>query len=699
MILAPTSASYKKLLLPGLVNGIDCSLIEVLIGFCHANLAHNQQSRYGLQDVIRAYHTHLDISIQLIKLFKVRFDPVLKHREGNYQILLDETNRIIENFSSGRRFLDELRREIFNCGLSFVSNTLKTNFFIPDKLALAFRLDPAYLGELSNMATQALPADRPFRVTYFHSELGMGFHIGFSDIARGGWRTIMTKGRDDYETSASTVFKECYLLAHTQHLKNKDIYQGGSKMVTILNVGDEYNIENINKFLYELQRGFINALLDIYLTEKGKPKNPLVVDYYSEDETIELGPGENLHNVMAERIADVAEKRGYFLGAGIISSKKAGINHKAYGVTSIGLVKFAEVSMKELGVDIYKDPFTIKFTGGPNGDVTGNTMSQLLDQCPFVMVNMIKDETAVFYDPLGADKKELKRILLKEDLKGLNPDTLHRGGFILYRHKTKMDGLRKLYKKVVCCSAGLIESWISNDEFHHEFDHMIFNVSADIFIPADGRPDTIDMNSFHRFINEDGSLLNRVIIESANSFITPPASVELQKRGMIIIGNASANKCGVISSSYEIIADLLLSKEEFLSIKDVYVSQVISILKKRAEDEARLIFERFKKAQGRLLYTEISNAICAEINAHYARLFDFFRQNSSYCDKPLYRKAILSHLPEIIKNNKKFDNRIDSLPLKYKAAILASEIASSLVYSGDNKATFIHMVEGHLSRI
>ena len=57
---------------------------------------------------------------------------------------------------------------------------------------------------------------------------------------------------------------------------------------------------------------------------------------------------------------------------------------------------------------------------------------------------------------------------------------------------------------------------------------------------------------------------------------------------------------------------------------------------------------RQREAGGALLYTEISNAISTEINAHYARLFSFFQQHPDLCTKPLYRKAILAHLPRLL---------------------------------------------------
>jgi len=100
-----------------------------------------------------------------------------------------------------------------------------------------------------------------------------------------------------------------------------------------------------------------------------------------------------------------------------------------------------------------------------------------------------------------------------------------------------------------------------------------------------------------------------------------------------------------------------------------------------------------------VLYTDVSTAISQEINAHYSRLFSFFQQNPFLCKKPLYRKAILQHLPRLIGKTSHFRKRIDALPEKIKYAILASEIASSMVYMGNEEANYIEMVEGHLGQL
>ncbi len=698
-ILRSCSQTYRELIPTGLASGTDAALVCAFVGFCHTNMAHNHPDTHDLEGVMRAFHNHPDIALQLVKLFRVRFDPEQEQRETAYARLLAETQQLIEGYNTGRRFLDDFRRRIFTCALIFVRNTLKTNFFVPEKHALAFRLDPVYLEELGSDFTSDLPAERPFRITYFYGRYGSGYHIGFSDIARGGWRTLITQGRDDYVTAANTLFKENYVLAHTQHLKNKDIYEGGSKMVAVLDAGGNLDKELLIPRLYKLQYGFTNAFLDIYVTENGKARDPRVVDYYGEDEPIELGPDENMHDVMVEQIARQAVRRGYLLGSGIMSSKKVGINHKEFGVTSTGVVRFAEVAMQHLGIDMHREPFSVKLTGGPNGDVAGNAMRLILERCPQARISLIVDGTGALYDPQGADHQALSAIVLQQDLDAYAPQALHPGGFILYRNQTRQEGLRTLFRKVSCCETGLQEEWITNDEFFRTYNQLIFSVETDLFIPAGGRPETLDEKNMERFFDAEGRPSARLIVEGANSFITPAARLELQRRGVVVLRDASANKCGVISSSYEIIANLMLSEEEFLANKQEYVADVIDILNRRAEDEAELIFSRAAKSPAPVLYTAISDRISQEINAHYARLFRYFQENPQLCDKPLYRKAILQHLPRLLARADHFRSRVDALPDKIKYAILASEIASSLVYKSNEEAAYQEMIEGHLAQL
>jgi len=699
-LLATTSHVYREFVTVGLMSGAEAALVNAFIGFCHTSLAHSQPDRFGLDEVQGAFHVNPQITLQLLALFRARFDPALADRPAVYADALAKAEAAVAGYNTGRRYLDALRREIFRCCLIFIRHTLKTNAFVTEKQALAFRLDPAYLAELGPEFTADLPAGSPFRITFFFSRAGFGYHIGFSEIARGGWRTVIARSQDDLVTSANTLFRETFVLAHTQHAKNKDIYEGGSKMVVLLDASDlqqasEQAVETIR--LYKLQYGITGAFLDLFVTRDGVVANPEVIDYYREDEAIELGPDENMHDVMIEAVARLAKRRGYLLGAGIMSSKQAGINHKEYGVTSTGVVTFAEIVMRELGIDLRHDPCRIKLTGGPNGDVAGNAIRLLLERAPGARFVLILDGTAALIDPSGADPDELRRIVLKHDLDAFDPQALNPGGTMLLRSGSRQDGLKTLYRRVTKTEAGVREEWVSSDEFAREYLELVFSVPADLFIPAGGRPETIDRDNWMRFLLPDGTPSARAIVEGANSFLTPEARVELQGKGVLIMRDAAANKCGVISSSYEIIANLLLSDDEFLAHKERYVRDVLAILEKRAGDEARLILRRHRE-KPELLCTEISDALSGEINAHYARLFRYFLENPELPLRQPYRRVLLAHLPAMLREEPRFRHRLTRLPAKYRAAILAAEIGSSMVYLGDREADFEDAVRLHIQR-
>ena len=697
-ILATESPAYQDFVLTGVMSGEEASLVNAFIGFCHTNCAHNQPHRYTLEDVVRAFHSHPGMALALVRLFATRFDPEVAEREARYSAELQEVEREVASYNTGHRQLDDFRRSVFQTALVFVKRTLKTNFYVAEKHALAFRLDPAYLEDLGPTFTGDLPAQRPFRVTFFFARSGLGYHIGFADIARGGWRTIFAKTRDDYVTVANTLFRENYVLAHTQHLKNKDIYEGGSKMVCVLYAPEVETREQLAQRLHKLQWGLANAFLDVFVTEAGR-KDPRVVDYYGEEEPIELGPDENMHDEMIEAIAELSVRRGYVLGSGIMSSKKVGINHKQYGVTSLGVVTFAEIAMREQGIDIRRDPFSVKLTGGPNGDVAGNALRLLLERCPRISIRLVVDGTAALVDPAGIDRDALSRIVLRADADGFDVERLSPGGFVLYRNVRRTEGLRELYRRVERTASGLREDWVTVDEFHREIDALLFTVAADLFIPGGGRPETIDKDNWRRFLGPDGAPSARVIIEGANSFITPEARLRLQEAGAVVLRDASANKCGVISSSYEIIGNLLLSAPEFIEHKEEYVRGVLEILERRAADEARLIMRRHREHGGKRPFTEISDAISLEINANKARLFAFFQSRPDLAEKPLYEGVLLAHLPRIVRETPGWRNRIGRLPPKYRSAILAAEIGAAMVYRSPLEPDFASALEQYVAQL
>jgi len=126
-----------------ILTGEEAYLTEALIAFSHTMLSHSQPDRFDLEMVRAAFYGHPDIVLMLINLFRIRFDPQMEDRHEIYRNTLAEVERTVCGYTSGQRYLDEIRRTIFKTALLLISHTLKTNFFIPEKHALVFRLDPA----------------------------------------------------------------------------------------------------------------------------------------------------------------------------------------------------------------------------------------------------------------------------------------------------------------------------------------------------------------------------------------------------------------------------------------------------------------------------------------------------------------------------------------------------------------------------
>ena len=117
--------------------------------------------------------------------------------------------------------------------------------------------------------------------------------------------------------------------------------------------------------------------------EDGTLLEPSIVDYWKKPEYIYLGPDENISVEMLVWIANYAVKCKYQPGRSFISSKPgSGINHKEFGVTSYGIHVYLKEVLRYLKIDPEKQSFTLKLSGGPDGDVAGNEILNLYRSYP-----------------------------------------------------------------------------------------------------------------------------------------------------------------------------------------------------------------------------------------------------------------------------------------------------------------------------
>ena len=663
----------------------DANFIRAVGEFVHGQLAFVDRNAYNYDDIFRFLALYPALSARLAAAFRRRFAP---GNTSDEPLHLQEFEAETARINSGDPDKDHLVRNVFRAAADFLAHIRKTNFFAPEKSALSFRLDPGFMQfylQLGNGYAEAFPPERPHGVFFFHRRGAIGYQIRFSEIARGGWRTVIPmrsanelEAFDNYAAAKDELFREVYVLAHTQHLKNKDIYEGGSKMITLLDPVESRT--GIKPMLWQAQRCIFQAFLTlINYDENGRLRDQTVTDRLGRREIIEIGPDENMFDPMILWMGEYAAEQGYTLGSGIISGKPgAGINHKEYGVTSFGVHQYLLKTLEELGIDPTRDEFSIKISGGPAGDVAGNELKLLLagDDAgrplyPGLRLVAITDGPAVAFDPEGLDREELQRLLFRGALDEFNPKKLRgEGASILYAAPVVRDDEER-HELVVRRDGKLEKTTVSRDDFMRLFQQNLTHY-ADVFIPAGGRPSTIDVPNVPDYFPGNRPSF-RAIVEGANSFITPAAREEIQKRGVLIIKDASANKCGVITSSYEILAGLMLSEEEFKEVKPELVREVKEILRSRARREADWLYAHFH-SEGMPL-TRLTDRLSREINNANDRIFAYLGQHPEMVTDRLLE----SHLPPLFSD--RFADRPARLPAEYRRAIASVELACRMVYA------------------
>ena len=692
-----------------LIRGNLANFIRSSIDFIHQVLLHLDAYEYTLENIEKALCKHPDLVELLCQAFEYKFNPDLNDIK-KYRDLRDKLLSSIEDLDTGKEKIDQRHKNILKQAANFVEFCLKTNFYRNNKISLSFRLDPHYLDHVPYDRNTLFPV-LPYAIFYIKGLCFFGFHIRFKNLSRGGLRTVLPKKTEYAYLDRNEVFMETYSLAFTQQKKNKDIPEGGSKAVIFLDPSrkleldkelylkdlkkQRLNVKEIQKklnkaasidklfYLHQSQRAFVDGLLTLVNCEEdGTLRAKHMLNYYNKPEYIYLGPDENMHIEIIEWIAKHSQKYHYRPGSSFISSKPGiGINHKEHGVTSLGVNVCMHEVLEYLGIDPKKDSFTVKMSGGPDGDVAGNQMLNLLKYYPSTAKLLTTiDVSGTIYDPNGLDLSELKRLFEQEKpINCYDPSKLSDGGFLLDTLEKKD---HSAYSQQTLCykkeKGKLVEEWLSGNEMNNILRHTVHKTVADVFIPCGGRPATININNYQDFLTKEKRPTSKAIIEGANLYITPKARRALEELGVLIFRDSSANKGGVIASSFEVLCGLTLNDEEMLKYHQNIVDETLAILSQRALDEAQLML-RTHKENGMPL-TEISEKVSQKINLYTYQLLDHLeaKELSNDPNNQLI-KCFLAYCPEFLR--KEFSDRlIQEIPDMHKKAIIACYLGSRVVY-------------------
>ncbi len=688
-----------------LLTGNEAHLVRSFIDFVHQILVYADPHFYSYENVIEGFCRHPELTVHLVKTFEAKFHPE-KRDLNRFDSLKKEFLQLIDKLDTGQAVNDFRRKNLLKQGLNFIEFTLKTNFYRHNKSSFSFRLDPSYMDQVPYDRKEKFP-ELPYGIFFIRGMHFLGFNIRFKDLARGGVRTVIPERMEQYFQERNLIFSEAYNLAYTQQKKNKDIPEGGSKTAILLEPFEvfkeeeeifrkEMKADGIDPvlweeklkiyrkdhkldYIYASQSSFIDSFMTlINCDDDGTLRAKSVVDYWKKPEYIYLGPDENMFNDMIVWIADFAVKHNYKPGRSFMSSKPgAGINHKEFGVTSYGVNVYLEQMLLFLGIDPKKNEFTIKISGGPDGDVAGNEILNLYKYYPkTAKLLALTDISGTIYDPKGLDLKEMADLFYKSlPIHSYPPEKIHDGGFLLdlktkreesaYAHETLI--WRKIDGKAV-------QDWVSGNEMNHLYRNNVHQVKTDIFFPGGGRPRTLNDTNYSSFLDETGKPTSKAIVEGANLYLTPGARRALENLGVLIFKDSSCNKGGVMASSFEVLASLCMSEEDFVKEKKEYVQEVLEGIGKAALNEARLLLETHQKTKKHL--TELSDLVSEKINLFKYQLLDHLEKTSLESKELIY--CLMQYCPPLLR--KRYKEQILQMPLIHKKAIIACYIASHLVY-------------------
>lgn len=576
------------------------------------------------------------------------------------------------------RVPDKLDATVLRTFIMFNHSIRITNFFRTDlpPSAMAFRLDPAIV--LAGRPKTVFP-ETPFGIYFVMGRFFYGFHVRFREIARGGLRCVRSRDRPSYNKNASTLFEECYNLAYTQQLKNKDIPEGGAKGVILLDISSSGGVDPQSQSCgRDCFVKYVDSLLDCMLLPDG------VKSHLDTTELLFFGPDEGTADCM-DIGARRARQREHPFWKALTTGKSAqlgGVPHDVYGITTRGVRTYARELQRVLGLE--EKNITKVQTGGPDGDLGSNEILQSCDKTVALV-----DISGVAFDPAGLHRPELERLARgRLMISSFNRSSLGPGGFLVL-----------LDDKEVTLPDG--SWWRTGIELRDRFIFTKYG-RADMFVPCGGRPATISLGNIKQLL-ADGAPW-KMMVEGANLFCTEDARRKLEEAGVHVFKDSSANKGGVTSSSLEVLASLAMTPQDhdrFCSIPSddapcpefysQYVEEIIRRIEENCTDEFKVIWEATQDSgepdqphvqrgsampgdKVRLLKIDASRKLSQEIT-----LLQDHIAEAELTDELIHAVLPLA-LPKLLVDHCGMDRLLARLPPAYVKATVAYWLASKYVY-------------------
>lgn len=515
---------------------------------------------------------HLDITRDLVAIFKSRFDPRLNKDGKSSERLKRLKSKVLDALDAVPNLNEDL---VLRRYLQLIDGTLRTNYFKPNRDYISFKFSPRTIADI--------PEPRPLFEIYVYSPRIEGVHLRGGKVARGGLR--WSDRLQDYRTEVLGLVK-------AQQVKNAVIVPTGAKGGFVSKLPPATGgREAILKEGIACYKIFIRGLLDI--TDNllsGEVVPPSDVIRHDEDDPYLVVAADKGTATFSDIANEISLEYKHWLGDAFASGGSQGYDHKGMGITARGAWVSVQRHFREIAKDVQNEAFSVIGIGDMGGDVFGNGMLLSEHICLMAAFNHMH----IFIDPTPDPQKtfvERKRLFETPGTTwgDFNRELLSDGGAIFSRAEKYL-----LINEAMQNAFSISESKLTPTQLIHALlkapVDLIWNGGIGTYVKAASESHTDVGDKANDAVRVNGAELRcKVFGEGGNLGMTQLGRVEYSLASGACNTDFIDNAAGVDCSDHEVNIKILL--DEMLAAGDLTGKQRNKLLVEMTDDVAELVLQ------------------------------------------------------------------------------------------------------------
>ncbi len=573
-----------------LVLGAKVTWREVMVLRAYAKYLWQTGFSFSQKHVEDALTSNADISLLLIKLFKLRFDPDSTDEGSTQESFIAAIEKSLESVNNLNE--DRILRRYMHTILA----TMRTNYY---QKAENGQNKPYFSFKLESAKVPELPLPHPLYEIFVYSPRMEGIHLRAANVARGGLR--WSDRREDFRTEILGLMK-------TQQVKNSVIVPMGAKGgFVVKNLPVNGTREQIMDEVIYCYQTLIRGLLDITDNYHGKDiVRPTEVQRYDGDDPYLVVAADKGTATFSDVANMISRKYNFWLDDAFASGGITGYDHKKMGITAKGAWESVKRHFREIGFDTQSDNFTVIGIGDMSGDVFGNGM--LLSRHIKLVASF--NHMHIFIDPnpdpeLSFKERERLFNLPRSSWTDYEETLISKGGGVFCR-SAKSIALTPQMRKILGCKADkLVPSDLIKAILKAPVD-LLWNGGIGTYVKSKSESNTDVGDRANDNLRVNGCELRcRVVGEGGNLGFTQLGRVEYAMKGGSLNTDAIDNSGGVNCSDSEVNIKILLN--DAVALGDMTEKQRNEILAKVQPNVSELVLNN-NRSQTKAISVTLSKA-------------------------------------------------------------------------------------------